>query len=73
MLLPFQSIECYLDGIFSYEGTEESGKAFLSHMIKNSNIEACVTGFSADNIPLIKLYISNDLAKVMKKPFLQIN
>ena len=64
MLLPFQAIECYLDGIFPYDGTEESGKAFLSHMIKNSMTEAAVTGYSDENIPLIKLYISNDSAKV---------
>lgn len=64
MLLPFQAIECYLDEIFPYEGTEESGKTYLSQLIKNSTLEASVTGYSDDNIPLIKLFIVNDLHKV---------
>jgi hypothetical protein len=64
MLLPFQAIECYLDGIYPYEGTEESGKSFLSQLIKNSTLEATVTGFSEENIPQLKLFITNDLYKV---------
>lgn len=64
MLLPFQAIECYLDGVYPYEGTEESGKVFLSQLINKSTLQASVTSYAEENIPLIKLFLTNDLYKV---------
>ena len=61
MLLPFQAVECYLDGIFPIEGTEEKGKSFVNNLIKNSVIKAVHTGYAEDGVPLVKLYITNEV------------
>lgn len=64
MLLPFQGIECFLDGCWSTnQSLIEEGKIFLSQQIKDSLTEALVTGYSEDGIPFIKLYITNNLVQ----------
>jgi A-kinase anchor protein 1, mitochondrial len=60
MLLPFQAIECYLDGIMPYEGYEEEGKNYLSQLIKSSQLQVEVTGYADDGVPLVKLFLSNE-------------
>lgn len=61
MILPFQGIECYLDGVYPHQNLIEEGKTFLSQRLKDSNTDALVTGYSEDGIPQIRLFISNDL------------
>ena len=41
-------------------GTEEDGKNFLSNMIKGSSLTATIVGFAEDDVPLIKLLLTND-------------
>ncbi|CAF0812975.1 unnamed protein product [Brachionus calyciflorus] len=60
MVLPFQALECYLDGISSYEGTEEEGKQFLTNMVRSSNLKARITGYY-EGLSGIRLYLYNDL------------
>ena len=64
MLLPFQAIECYLDGILPYEGYEEEGKNFLSQIIKDSQLQVEVTGYADDGVPMVKLFITNEQHEV---------
>jgi A-kinase anchor protein 1 len=60
MNLPFQAVECYLDGVYPYPETEEEGKNFLSDSIKNSTLNATITDIAEDGIPLIKLFSTNE-------------
>lgn len=61
MLLPFQAVECYLDGIYVYQGTEEEGKKFLTEIIKGAQLKISLCGYAEDGIPLIKLFLTNDI------------
>lgn len=61
MVLPFQGIECYLEGCWNTnQNLIEEGRMFLNQQIKDSFTEALVAGYTEDGIPLIRLFISNN-------------
>ena len=64
MVLPFQAIECYLDGVCAYEGAEEAGRQFLTDMVRSSTLKASITE-SYDGLSGVKLYLYNDLYDVI--------
>lgn len=47
----------------------EKGKSFLYNLIKNSVIKAVLTGYAEDGLPLLTLFITNELYQVSLQLF----
>ena len=45
-------------------GTEEEGKKFLTEIIKGAQLKVSLCGYAEDGIPLIKLFLTNDIYQV---------
>ncbi|RMZ94069.1 hypothetical protein BpHYR1_053124, partial [Brachionus plicatilis] len=60
MVLPFQALECYLDGVCPYEGSEEIGKQYLTDMVRSASLKAKVCE-SYDGMVGVRLFLYNDL------------
>jgi hypothetical protein len=43
---------------------EEEGKKFLSEIIKGAQLKMSLAGYADDGIPLIKLFLTNDIYHV---------
>jgi len=49
---------------FCFQGTEEEGKKFLTEIIKGAQLKISLCGYAEDGIPLIKLFLTNDIYQV---------
>lgn len=63
MVLPFQALECYLDGVCPYEGTEEAGKQYLTQMVRSSTLKAKICE-TYDGLVSVKLLLFNEIYDV---------
>lgn len=46
-------------------GAEEEGKKFLTEIIKGAQLKLSLCGYAEDGIPLIKLFLTNNIYQVI--------
>lgn len=63
MVLPFQALECYLDGVIPFEAAEEVGKQYLTQMVRSASLKAKICD-CYDGLVGLKLFLFNDIYDV---------